>query len=445
VKNKSEYVLESVLLESERLNAPVELRNMVTDIDLYEHLDKPYLTAQVLLIDNERLYENADILGAERITIKIKSIRDNTKAIENYFYIKKVIFDEKSGDRTQIISLQLVEDIGFISNLININKAYTGKPSKIIEKVAREYLDCGFEINGKETQGDFNVIIPNLNPVETIQWLTQRASTVRGYPFYTFSTMAFNKLYMVDLGTMLEAPVLNPNISYKYNQTANNSPDEDVKRRVIKGYRFSNNSEDLSQIIGKGLIGAKYNFIDTIDEVDRTIKFDIQEDLFKQMADDGLLKQQPNVPFSDKYTHNGKSFNKMQTETISMLRSSGAFREAPAGFESSFGESYLAADYKLEIVSRAMDNILKKSVLTIVVPGLDFIDGDKHSTIGNKIRVEFQHTQADQKKSSKNLDTKKSGDYLIYNVRHQFKKEKYDAVLGLVKIGNLKRWFQKDI
>jgi len=166
----------------------------------------------------------------------------------------------------------------------------------------------------------------------------------------------------------------------------------------------------------------------------KTLHFDIKKDLFNELIDDGILNSQANIPFSEKYLLNEKSFNKLVNRSITQLRSNGAFE-----YYKSYGEEDTIAGYKLEIISRAMDNVLKKNPMTIVVPGVDFIDGDKHSTIGNNIRVEFQNTKPDVKPGEKRIDTKKSGDYLIYQTRHMFKKETYEVALTCVKIGNYRR------
>ena len=436
-----EYTLQSVVLSSERLNNPVELARVTTDIDIYEHLDKPYLTGTIAFVDNARIFENADLLGGEKISITVKSSRKESKPITNNFYIKKIVADQKVNDNEQYLILHLVEDIAFVSNLFNINKSYNGKLSDIIKKVSSEYLNKEFEVTGEDKQ-DVKLIVPNLTPIETIKWLTQRATTVKGYPFYTFSTLAFDGIYMVDLGSMLEQTPLNPNIPYRYDTTTANSPNLDAQRRAIKGYKFGSDAEDLSKLIGKGLVGAKYNFLDTFKDHDgkNTFDFDLVEDVAKPIYDEGLIKDQPNFPFSDFYEVEGLSFNKFQSKTISMIRSSGAYREnEELEGTKTYGETALDSEYKLEIISRAMDNVLKKNILTMVIPGLDFIDGDKHSTIGNKIRIEFPQSKTDDKSNVKNIDAKKSGNYIIYSVRHQFKKNKYDAILSLVKIGNMKR------
>lgn len=432
-QNKSEYILESVLLESPRLSEPVELKEVATDVDIFESLDKPYLTGQVLILDNERLYENADLLGAETITIRIKSIRDQTKSITNRFYITKVITSEKVNNNMQILALHLLEDIGYISNLININKSYTGKCSEIIRKICSEYLDHELGSVSNDQQR-VRVIVPNLNPVEAIKWLTQRTTSKSGYPFYCYSTLALDKIFFNDLGTMLSTPVLNPDMSYKYNTVTQQSPDPELRRRTIKSHKFSTEMENLTKVMQKGLVGAKYQYIDTVDQTQDKFNFDLMNDLFSRLFNDGVMNGQTNIPYSELYTLNGKPFNKLQNKTITQLRSSNAY-----GGLQSYGEGLNAADYKLEIVSRAADNMLKKNPMTIVVPGVDFIDGDKHSTIGNNIKVEFQNTKPDVKPGEKRIDVKKSGNYMIYQTRHMFKKEIYEVALTCVKIGNYRR------
>lgn len=439
--NASDYTLVSVLLQSERLNTDVELRENVTDIDIFEHLDKPYLTGQVLFLDNEYVLEQIDILGAERLSITVQSMRQDTQAITKTFYIAKVLNTEKTGDNIQTVAFHLIEDIGYISNLTNVNRHYSGKSSLIAEKICSNFL--GKELaHGSTDKQSMSVIIPNLNPTEALKWIANRATTNDGYPFYVYSTLVGNKIQYRDLGSILSTPVINPDVTYKYSAQATKSVKPDVRRRAIKSHTFSNNMENLFAIIQKGLIGSKYEYLDTINESQKSFDFDVVKDLYKPLVGQGIMqKNQSNYAFSEKYEHNGKSFNKLKSRTIAQLRGSGAFRETDVEDEYvlSFAEARETSDYKLDIISRAMNNAMKKNPLTIIVDGLDFIDGASHATIGNNLRVEFLVSNPEPGKSEDQIDAKKSGDYLIYSARHMFKKETYDLALTCVKIGNYKR------
>ena len=100
---KTEFSIDSVLFSSPRIREPIELRLNVTDIDVYEDLDKPYLTANIVFVDSNNFIENADILGGENITIAISSMRSQSARIVKNFYINKITHQERVNDNTQVV------------------------------------------------------------------------------------------------------------------------------------------------------------------------------------------------------------------------------------------------------------------------------------------------------------------------------------------------------
>ena len=434
------FEYETILLESERLDKPVELRNVVTDLDVYENLDKPYLTAKMLVVDNADLLAQADLLGAETVTIRIKSDNPDGIAFQKKFYINQVTASDKAGDHTQVHTFHMIEDIAYISGLKNVNRYYTGQAKTIISKIAQEFLGKQVKSTDNDKQA-VKLIVPNLTPLEAIKWISNRTTTTDGYPFYVFSSLTQNKLFFNDLGSMLQEPVINPDLSYKLSSSSVGAGDENVKRRTIRQHKFSKNAEDLLTHIRKGLVGARYDYIDTINDKQKGFQFDVKKDVFDPLVSAQVLQaNQSNFAFSEKYQVDGRSFNKTASKTITQVRGSGAYREVDTDdYTLSYAEANKGSDYKLEVISRAIDNYTKTGALTMVVDGLDFIDGDKHSTIGNNLRVEFLTTDPDVDRGKSRLDPKKSGDYLVYSSRHMFTKEGHNVSLMLIKIGNYRR------
>ena len=72
--NVSDYIYDSILLESERINVEIDLQKVVSDLEIYESLDRPYLTGKIVLADNNNLIEQADILGGEKISLSRNSL-----------------------------------------------------------------------------------------------------------------------------------------------------------------------------------------------------------------------------------------------------------------------------------------------------------------------------------------------------------------------------------
>ena len=432
VEQQSDYIFETISIESDRVEKPIEIKSMVSDLEIYEHLDKPYLTGRLVFLDDADVIQNVDILGAEKIQISLRSTRSGASTIDKTFYIDSIAKQGKANNNAKIASLNLIEDIGYVSMLFNINKSYSGTCSNLIKAISSNFLGKAVDASGTDKQY-FKVIVPNLDPLNSMKWISNRASSNDGYPFYLFSTLVEKNLKFTDLGTMLQNEVINTDISYKRSNIVQKASSRDIRRRTIKNYTF-NSSENLSTLIYHGLVGSKYQYIDTTKNKTNDFSFDIVKDLLKPISGKGVLKTgQKQYTFSEDYKHNGKSFNKYESRMISQIGGSSAFKDVEDVL--SFNESVSIADYKLDIICRAMDGILKKVPLTITVPGVDFIDGDSHCTIGNNLRIEFPSTTPESKEN-KGLDTKSSGDYLIFAARHMFKREVYDLTLECVKMAN---------
>ena len=450
-QSNSGFLLKSVLLVSERLTESVELNRIVTDVEVFEHIEKPYLTGRIMLIDDSSFYENADIQGTERIQLTIVSSEEDSTPIVKTFFVAKVEKIQKVQDNAQTLMIHLVEDIFYLSSLKNVNRHYTGSRSNIIGKIAQNFLNKRVFLTGKD-KSVIEVIVPNLHPLEAMMWLNKKAVNSRGYPFYLYSTFVGDELRMENLGDILQRPALNAGeddaafsiSSLKAQDTMNVT----AQRRIIENHQI-NSQENLLDLIREGLISSKFEYIDTLTEDTRSIDYNSRTSLFKNLLNDGVLNEKqknPQIDFAELIED--KTIDKFRPLTCTYIGGSMAFRDSDTaeGFtpftynawNNSYGEYKTAADYKLNVISSTMDAILKKNPLIINLNGLEFIKGDAHRTIGNNISIAVQstHDQADDK-----VDRKKSGDYLIYSVRHMFKKtvDKYDVVMNCVKIGNLQR------
>ena len=79
------------------------------------------------------------------------------KEIRKTFFITKILKQERTNDSVQVLMLHLIEDIGYESNLFNVNRYYEGKGSDIIKKIVGEYLQTGLATDENDFQ-KFNTI-----------------------------------------------------------------------------------------------------------------------------------------------------------------------------------------------------------------------------------------------------------------------------------------------
>mgnify|MGYP003329943218 CR=1 FL=1 len=82
VKTTAGFILESAIINSTRQVEPIDILGLVTDIEIFEHMDLPYITGQVAIIDTFRIYDRLDFQGAEYFTIKIT---------QNKFYLITIL------------------------------------------------------------------------------------------------------------------------------------------------------------------------------------------------------------------------------------------------------------------------------------------------------------------------------------------------------------------
>ena len=431
----------SIFIVTEKLpinGGRVDITEGVSNIDIYEHLDKPYLTGAITFNDNKDIISSLDVGGGEKVEITLQSTRDNSEPVSKTFYLDTIVAASKLGDNSEFFVLHLIEDIGYVSNLTNINKYYSDNPANIIKAIGDSYLGQKKVESSGDGQKKMDVIVPNLNPIEAMAWIKNMACTSKGYPFYLTSTLVDDHLSFVDLETVLSAPVMNPEAPYIYGQAtmANGDPLGTLKRRTIKDYSFAG-TEDLYTLIKKGLVGAEYKYLDVTAKPSSWSMFGSAENpnknnkfSFELQEVVELLGEEEYPYYSDKYKIDGKSFHEFKSRNITQVGSSQAYEHG-----SSLHQSDDSAKYKLNVINRSIDTLMKKNPLSLSVNGVDFLDGLSHLTVGRKIAVRFMRNTAPED-TDYFFDNKKSGDYLIFSAKHSFDRETYLLSLSCLKLSN---------
>ena len=418
----------SIVIESDKMGKnPVDITDMTVEIQIFEHIDKPYLTALLAFADTNDLVSTTDISGGEKVTITLQLTRPDTIEVSKTFYIDKIVSSSKSNENSEFFIFHLLEDIAYTASLSNINKSYSGNPEKIIQTISKNSLGNKEILVPSQSQQNMKVIIPNLNAIEAMSWIKNRTCTSDGYPFYLYSTIADDYLTFIDLKTMLQEGSMNPNHPYTYSKSSasTGSTISTKNRRTILQYKSSDN-EDLLSLIRKGLIGAEYRFIDPTKNDNNKFTFDVQTDVIKKIKGDLNVES---LVYDEVYKHDGKSFNKYQSRSISMIGSTQAYSM----------NSYMQSDskeyYKSNIINKALDQLLKKNSIDITVNGTDLLGGDSNYTIGRKLTTRFLRNMAPED-TDYFFDNKKSGDFLIFSAKHNISRESYTVSLSCVKLDN---------
>jgi hypothetical protein len=434
--NSAEFLIKKLRIRKDRDDGSVvyDITSVINEVNIYEHIDKPYLTAQVLFADNDRIVERTEISGTEVVEIEITT--DDGKlgyTIEKNFIITEIVRSVKTNDSQELVGISLIEDIGYYSRLIRLQKSYNGKPVDIIRDILIDNLNRElFNISGSQFKesSDMKVVIPNLNPLDAANWIKDRASSQNGMPFFLFSTICDDRIRFLDLEKILQLTPLNEGIyDYVYLQGSSGgfAAQDPRQNYIIRNFAYAG-AEDQLMLARKGFINSTYNFIDTITNKSHTSRIDANE-IFAGIS----FEPRQNIPVYDgNALINDRKMHDYNTSEISQIASSHTFEDGNYNYYQSDDTN----SHMLKAKSKALRYFLHKTPIEISVPGHNFLHSDVNHSIGNLINVSFKanSTSYMEDDGSNNLDKRKSGSYMIYATRHIFQSDIYSAVVSCAKL-----------
>jgi len=435
-EHKTAATIESFAIES--WGAQFEIAPAIIDLDVFEHIDKPYLTAMAGFADYDNVFEVMQISGGEKVIVKIKSTHPLAEEVNKVFYIDRIVSSEKIQSDQEFYVFHLIEDIGFLGVTKNINKSYSGSGSDIISNISKEYLDeKEISVEGIATESTkMKVIVPNMNPIDAMCWIKNRLVTDDGYPYYLFSSLVEDSLHLSDLQHLLTQPVLNADVPYIFadSSVSHSRPMGSIQRRVILSYK-GRNTDNVFKLLDDGVIGSAYEYIDVTkkkDEQRQHIELNADDDVISAFKKSKLIDKTPTLEMFKYDWYNAEG---VVSKKITQVGGTSPY----VGYKS-YSECDDKAQYKQRVVSNAMANIITKNSIDITVNGYDFLDGIENTSIGCKLRIFFLTNQTPEEKADAASDTafdkKKSGDFLILGCKHSFSQESYTISMSAVKVNH---------
>mgnify|MGYP001214147615 CR=1 FL=1 len=432
----TDYLIVEAVISSTRNDTEVDIRTLVSEFIIYEHIDKPYLTGTLTFKEEENIIQDVDFQGGEKLTLTIQHLEETVSAntITKEFLIDKVDNVVRIDERTEFVMLHLTEYHVFDSSAQNISKAYSGAPTSIIKKISETFLDKDVLIDGVDDVKDMKAIIPNLNPIEACMWLNKRATTSDGLPFFFFSTLGTENLILKDLEKMLTQQPINTEAPYIYAPSGGDG-NEQTKRYLIIKYRYEA-SENLLNIMRKGHVGAKYVFHDTMKGIPTNVNFDVDNVFQTLITKNALGGENSRYNHSPEFKVKDKKIGQHNSKVVSQIASSGAYDTIGTTFKSYQSETTVGGQAK-KVNRNSLRHFMTKTPLSITVRGREFLAGDANYTIGKTIRIRFLDTNPYLDDKAAKLDLKKSGDYIVMTAKHVFSDESVITELTCGRVASL--------
>lgn len=432
---QQQYKTTQAYITSEQIGEQtIDVRQTIVEISLFEDLEKPYITGQIVLSDDAGIYDNINFNGTERLFIEMASEDETLIPVMSrsfiMYSIEKIIKSSESG-ASSIYVFNIIDEHAIASAAKKISRTVRGTLEDEIQRICTTDLSKDVDVSylSKSMQSNFKINIPYLHPLDACEWLRQRATTEDGLPLFLYASIHDTRLRLGDLGVMLSQQAWNTRLPYLFapsNVQLAETQTPLEKTMVVQAMR-SSKLQDTRKLIQSGSIGALYNNTNLTTGRIMSTKFDVTTLLANMQSSGAIPQDKTQNVYNDKYvTEQGISLHEQNAKVYHGVTSQGVYDTFKSYHDELDGGKMLK-----KIESKAACNLLYKNMFDVTVPGAGFIVSK--ASVGDIVKINVLNDNNDPDQEEK-FDRLRSGNFLIYNTRHVFRDTRHDVVMTVCKL-----------
>lgn len=416
---------------SERF-AALDISLNVSEISLFEAINQPYVSGQIMIADSSNISNHVNFMGQEYIDIEMFDTA-NTQFIKKRFVITGLQRQAKANDHSSVLVLSFIEEHVIASEITRISKTFEGKPEVVAATILSEInksarFDTSF-------QDAIRYVAPYTHkPLDMARLMVSKASSINGAPFFLYSSLYEENLIIESLETMLSGNKVY-NKTFNYGVASGNSVglDLDTSGRQIRTMSIANNEEN-TRMFKHGAYGSQYLWLDTNKTIPTELRYRYNESIEKMPKINGA------VNYDGSFTVNEVPFHEGVSDVMSTVTTCSLFDGIL-----SLDEQLVSDDHMKRAEANAIKASLGKSQMDITIPGLHLIGANQVTGRMVDVYVPKNQVVIDTNNVDQVSDKKLSGSYLVFGTRHQFKDTKYTAVMNITKYDNKKNISQEQV
>lgn len=272
----TDFRVRHLFIKIPQTNVVYDLSNIFQELNLYDGLFVPCMSGNILIVDSLDLRSSLSIDGDEEISIFLdkQDVSSGGTALEyrKRFVIYKISNVERINMTTKTYILHFVNADYWKSERKKVNQYYEGLHSETVKNILTQKLNVtdGTPNDGNSgiasifpSIGQKKVIIPNLTPFETIEWITQRAipnNEHKKYPEYVFYEAPRIGYNFMPLGELLSFDArFDINFSPKNMSEGN----DDVEFLGVRDFKMKSTFNGIQDTI-TGVYGGRFIGFDPI-------------------------------------------------------------------------------------------------------------------------------------------------------------------------------------
>lgn len=401
----------------------LDISKLFQELNIFDSILSPVMTGAVVIIDSIGLSAKLLFDGSEVLLVNIGKDTDSEsfrlkKAFRIYRQTNRATIEQNSETYT----LEFVSDEFMFSEQQKINQSYKTSYSDAAKKILVNYLKVPeHKLRGvfQQTTGIRDIVIPNLKPLDAIEWCAKRSIDQKRSPNYVFfeNNLGYN---FTSLSYLLSADYL-----FKIKFPAKNLENTNAAQDLLSPRHFEvvNQTDKLKSTREGVAAGTFIGF----DPLTRTI-------------------QNKRIGFEDHYNamdHGNDTANFSQSKNRGGEKATEAFdsRKALSIFGANRKNSNYIKKYDPTSISKIetqedfvfarkaiFANLMNKRI-KLVMPG------NFQLTSGFNLNVRVPDFSK-KESGSENEDRSLSGKYLIIAARHVIKYDMHETILELATTSN---------
>jgi len=188
VKKSTQFSINELAIVTK--NGNIDISNIFEELNIFDSLFLPVMNGKILIKDAQGLSGKLFFDGSESILIDIS--KDPNSDVANFKKAFRIIrqSDRKAeGSSGEMYVLHFVSDELTYSDRQKINQNYSGTYSYAVQKIMENYLKVPTGETGgvyENSCGIRDFPIPNLRPLEAIEWIAKRAVDINQAPNFMF-------------------------------------------------------------------------------------------------------------------------------------------------------------------------------------------------------------------------------------------------------------------
>ena len=168
----------------------ISVFNQIKELNIYQSIDTPYMSGNVLISDSAGVYEILPILGQERFVFALETpgAEDIVDFREYHAVIYNVEkrFSTTERQHTYLLNWTTIEN--YKNARTRVSYVFKGDITTIVEDILtnEDFLGTKKPLNLEQTINLRKYVAPNLKPFQAISHLREQALTIKNSPHFLF-------------------------------------------------------------------------------------------------------------------------------------------------------------------------------------------------------------------------------------------------------------------